>query len=371
MYISEVEVDGFRNLSSGSVHLSPGRNLLIGPNGAGKTNLLEAVYYLCTSKSFRGVTDEALMQNGKEYMRLCGSGNVDGRETTVEAGYRPGEKKRIRINDAVAGGVASLFEYFRAVSFGPGDTELVLGSPAIRRRFLDISLAQVNRSYIQLLWSYKRVLAQRNALLREMADTYDPAGTRSDEPVIAAWDQKLAELGVELHGLRSNFIARVSAYAESYHQKLAGSTNRLRVDYVASPALDVFDVVRLVAKFESRRSRELAMGQSMYGPHRDDLSLKLNGQECKGYASQGQVKTAVLALKLGICEYIKERTGEYPILLLDEIFSDLDREHLDCLISELPSFSQAIVTTSKIEEINDLSIFEKTLRVENGTIRVN
>ncbi len=370
MYLDSLDITGFRNLEHQVVHFNKGSNLIVGLNGAGKTNLLEAIYYLCTAKSFRGASDDIIKQYDTDMFRIAGSGEIFDEPVTVEVAYRPGEKRHIKINGVMERRVASLYEKYRAVSFGPGDVDLIYGSPAVRRRFLDISIAQVKRGYISQLWEYKKVIAQRNALLKELGDAYDSIGAIEGEGLLQVWDQKLVELAVEIHATRGMFVQAIMKIAGEYHRQMSESDSALDICYEASPRLDEYSVDCMSEKLRLRRGRELAMRQSMYGPHRDDIVFKLFGQDCRNSASQGQVKTVVLAVKLALCIYIKDHCGEVPILLLDEIFSDLDRNHLDCLLSLLPELSQVMMTTSKLDDIRDLSIFESILTVEDGRVNI-
>jgi len=368
MQIDSLVIAGFRNFNSVEISLASGANLLFGSNGSGKSNLLEAIYYLCTAKSFRGATDDVIKNRDSEFFRIAGEGYLEDRAVKIELAYKPREKKHLKINDVPQPKLAALYEYLKVVFFGPDDVELILGSPAVRRRFLDISIAQLEPGYISLLWEYKKILAQRNALLKELGNAYDSLGVIDDCSSLLVWDEKLIELGLDINRSRNKFIQTVSNLAKGYHEKLSGSNDELRIAYKASPTLDNYTPDAYRNKLDSKRTRELFMGQSMYGPHRDDLQFLLSNYDCKGFASRGQVKTAVLSAKLAVFEYTKQLCGEAPILLLDEVYSDLDRKRLDYLMSLFPSLSQVIVTTSKLGEVKELDIFGNIMRVDGGSI---
>jgi DNA replication and repair protein RecF len=368
VHLDSVEITGFRNFASAAVRLSPGRNLIFGPNGSGKSNLLETIHYLCTAKSFRTAAADLIVQNGADFFRIVGEGTVGGEPVTLELAYRPGEKKRIKINGVPHTKVAMLYGQFKVVFFGPDDVELVYGPPSVRRRFLDISIAQLEAGYIPLLWEYRKVVAQRNALLRELGDAYDSLGAIADDESLQVWDEKLVELGLAVYGLRARFIRDVSILAGESHNQLTATDDTLEMRYKASPSLEEYSTDAYRAKLESRRTRELLMRQSMYGPHRDDVQFLLSGEDCRSYASRGQVKSAVLSVKLAVLEHVKRLCGEPPILLLDEIFSDLDRNRLDYLMPLLYDLGQVIVTTSKLEEVKELGVFENLLRVVGGSV---
>jgi DNA replication and repair protein RecF len=300
---------------------------------------------------------------------MVGEGKVGDEPVTIELAYRSGEKKRIKINGVLHSKVAVLYGQFKVVFFGPDDVELVYGPPSVRRRFLDISIAQLEAGYIPLLWEYKKVVAQRNALLRELGEAYDSLGAIAGDESLQVWDEKLIELGLAINGSRARFIRDVSELASRFHSKLTANDDSLEIRYKASPVLDEYSVGAYLSKLESRRTRELLMRQSMYGPHRDDVQFLLSGDDCRSYASRGQVKSAVLAVKFAVLEHVRELCGEPPILLLDEIFSDLDRNRLDCLMPLLEDLGQVIVTTSKLREIKDLRMFENLLKVDAGVIK--
>jgi len=368
VHLDSLDITGFRNFTSASLQLAPGKNLLFGANGSGKSNLLEALYYLCTAKSFRGAADDLILQNGADFFRIVGEGDVGGERTRIELAYQQREKKRLKINGVQQSKVASLYEQFRIVFFGPDDVELVYGPPSVRRRFLDISIAQIEVGYISLLWEYKKIVAQRNALLRELGDAYDSLDTISGEEFLQVWDEKLVELGLAINASRSKFLKDVSVLASQFHSKLTACDGELKTRYKASPALEEYSAAGYRAKLESRRARELLMRQSMYGPHRDDVQFLLSGDDCRAYASRGQVKSAVLAVKLAVLEHIRTLCGEPPILLLDEIYSDLDRNRLDSLMPLLDVLGQVVITTSKLGEVKELNKFENLLKIEDSSI---
>lgn len=368
MHIERLTMSGFRNFESETVELSPAANILFGPNGSGKSNLLEAIYYLCTAKSFRGASDDVLLRDGSEFFRLVGEGFLDRNPLKIEIAFKPREKKRIKINAVPETKLSTLYEYFKVVSFGPDDVELVYGPPSVRRRFLDISIAQLDRGYISLLWEYRKVLAQRNALLRELGEAYDSLGAVEGDELLGVWDERLIKFGLAIHAARERFIEKVSELAGGFHDRLASNSAEFNIKYIASPRLDDWSKEAFRDKLTFRRRRELLMKQSMYGPHRDDLQFVLSDTDCRSFASRGQVKTAVLSIKLAVFDHIKALCGEAPILLLDEIYSDLDRKRLDSLSALLPALSQVLITTSKLEEVKDLDAFENSLSIIEGRV---
>jgi DNA replication and repair protein RecF len=368
VYLANLKIAGFRNLDSASLELAPSRNLLFGPNGSGKSNVLEAIHYLCTARSFRGATDDLMVKSDANLLRIVGEARMEGRIVKVELAYQRHGKKRLKIDDVVQPKLGALYELLKVVFFGPDDVELIYGPPSTRRRFLDLSIAQLQVGYIALLWEYKKVVAQRNALLKELGEAYDSLGAVDGEESLAAWDERLITLALRINSYRAEFVSEASDISAGLHRKLTATDDKFEIRYKASPSLETYSAEAYQRKLESRRARELLMGQSMYGPHRDDIEFLLSGTECRGFASRGQVKSMVLAVKLGVVELIRTHCGESPILLLDEVYSDLDRNRLDLLISLLDDLGQVVITTSKLGEVTDLDAFENLLRILNGSI---
>ncbi len=366
MHLNFLNISQFRNFESVSVEFAPGRNLLFGPNGSGKSNLLEAIYYLCTAKSPRGAADESILKTDSDIFRLEGKATIADQVTEIELAYQRHGAKRLKIDGVVQQNLRSLYEQLRAVFSGPDDVDLVYGPPSGRRRFLDISIAQLMSGYISLLWDYRKVTAQRNALLKELGEAYDSLGAVGNEQLLQVWDQKMVELALGIHEYRRQFIHDIGELAAGFHRKITDSSERLEIRYQPSPSLAEHTAAAYHAKLKTRRTRELAMGQSMYGPHRDDVEFVLSGKDCRSTASRGQVKSAVLACKLGILDHMRNLWGEPPILLLDEMYSDLDRKRLDLLVSILGDMGQVIITTSKLAEVKDLSIFKRILKIDAG-----
>ncbi len=369
MHVKHLKLTSFRNFESVEIEFAPGANLIFGKNGSGKSNMLESVYYLCTAKSFRGANDDLLRKSDAELFRIEASGELSNSEVQIEIGCKPGEKKRVRINGVPETRLSSLYEHLKAVVFAPDDVELINGPPSVRRTFLDISIAQFDRSYIPLLWEYKRVLAQRNALLKELAEEFAAIGTATDDSSLQVWDTRMAELAVDINARRRKFLADISGPSSEYHHKLTDSPFDLAIEYKPSPSLETFDTARFQQKLESRRRRETMLGQSQYGPHRDDITFRIGDYDFRSYGSRGQVKSVVLSVKLAVLLYLRDVTDEWPILLLDEIYSDFDARRLEYLSSIIPTLGQVLVTTSKLSEVKDLSVFEKSIMVDNGETR--
>lgn len=364
MFISQLELTNFRNIEKSELAFSESTNLIVGPNGAGKTNILEALYYCGTGRSFRTHFDENLIRRDTDFFRLVSEGQIDPHQVTVEVGVEPGSRKMIKVNSAPLKKLADLYQYFRLVEFSPYDLDLVIGPPSSRRRFLSLTISQSAPAHIALLSDYSKLLAQRNALLKD----YQERGSLSEqmETTLAIWDENLAQSAVEINTVRAEFIAQLSPLATDFYNRISGHDEDFKLMYTPSPRLPEFTAENFAAKLKSRRRRELAMGQTLYGPHRDELQFLVKDAEARSYASQGQIKTAVLSVKLAQHQYLKDKLEQAPVMLLDEIYSDLDRKRLGFITDLLPDLGQTFVTTSKTSEINDLSIFICKHRIEGG-----
>jgi DNA replication and repair protein RecF len=364
MYIERLKLTSFRNIMEAELEFSPGKNLICGLNGAGKTNILEALFYIGAARSFRTHLDENMVNSNSDFFRLEARGQIPPHDVLIEIAVKPGTRKTIKANSAPLKKLGELFEYFRLVEFSPYDINIIIGAPSLRRKFLSITIAQSEPRHIAVLSEYYKTLAQRNALLKtyQGRDRLLP----DQEATLLVWDEKLAQHAVAIHTSRCHFIEKISLLATDYYQKISASKEQLTLRYSPSPKIEEYDPVALCAKWSSRRRRELAMGQTLYGPHRDDLAFSIDGLEAKSGASQGQIKTAVLSLKLAQYEYLKERLNQTPIVLLDEIFSDLDSARLDFIIELLPQLGQTFIATSKPSEIKDLTIFNSKYILEQG-----
>jgi len=364
MFIENLKLTQFRNLKKAEIQFSSKNNLIVGPNGSGKTNILEALFYIGSGRSFRTHLDENLANTDSEFFRIEAGGKIGRHEVQIEIGVEPGKRKIIKVNSAPIRKLGELFEYFRLVEFSPYDLEIIIGSPSVRRRYISITIAQLDPPHVSVLSDYHKTLAQRNALLKSFEET--PRLSASQEASLAVWDEKLAIHAVQIHQNRKKYTKKIAELSADFYRRISGSEEYLKIEYNPSPGLDEFTADHFCEKLASRRQREIALGQTMYGPHRDDLKFYIDSLEAKNAASQGQIKTAVLSLKLAQYEYLKQKLERLPIILLDEIFSDLDRMRLDFVMNLLPELGQSFMTTSKLSEVNDLDIFESKFSVERG-----
>lgn len=407
MFLSHLTLDHFRNYRTLSLDFARPFTLLQGRNAQGKTNLLEAIYYLATSKSSHARTEKEVVGWSAEsapipYSRIRGVVQQQNGEVELEIlfssrGDDTNYAKQVRVN-GVARRSIDLIGNLRAVLFLPTDVALVAGSPGERRRYLDIALCQIDRSYTQHLSRYQKVTTQRNSLLRRLRE--ENASYR-DPGVIAQlrfWDEQLVEHGAFVLARRYSFLARLDPAARTLHSELSAGLEHLQLVY--QPSFDPGflgepDYRRLAAgditphtgrlpavpltlaalqetfqkKLDSRRSRELAAGATLYGPHRDDMAFLVNERDLRTYGSRGQQRTGALALKLAEVQAMTAETGEAPILLLDDVMSELDAQRRATLLAALEGVPQAIITATDWEDFSpDFRAQAQLLRVEGGLL---
>ncbi len=359
MILTKLTIENYRNIASAV--FEPGRELTVicGKNGQGKTNLLEAAWMLTGARSFRGARDAELVRDGAEYAVAEGSVEGGERENDIRIfiGGEPGARKTrtARVNGVAHGRAGNAAGTFTAVVFDPGHLSLVKGGPEGRRRFLDTALCQLYPGYVTLLRQYTRLVTQKNALLKQYFTTPDADG------LLDVFDERLAKSGAELSRRRREYLAQIGPEAANTYREIAGGGETLMLRYEAS-CTDAADLARILR--ESRR-RDTAAGFCTAGPHREDLSIFVDGREAKRFASQGQQRSAVLSLKLAEAAGARQITGEHPVMLLDDVLSELDETRQAYLLCRM-SHRQIIVTAC------DASLFGRTggkiCRMENGVL---
>lgn len=340
MAIAHIELDNFRSYSNRSFSFDPGVTLIIGPNGSGKTNILEAVYVLATTRSFRA-RDESLIHQGADLLRVVAktpeveySFAYQNQPTIAKKVAHDGVKKTLR------GHIGNV----PVVLFEPGDLQLLAGPPSARRGYIDTILCQTDPEYLQALNEYKRGLRQRNALLRD--HSFVPAD------VLFAWNVQLTSPAVILRTKRQQFISYLQSRLPSLYASIAGKTHELDIQYRSNPSMDVTDEASLLQKFEEVLQRDTAAGFTTAGPHRDDFLVMFDGHSIDARASRGEHRSVVLALKLAELEYQNEFARARPLFMLDDVFSELDSYRRTYLLKTIGDY-QTIVTTTEADSLQD------------------
>ena len=371
MYVRQLGLRDFRSWAHAELELTPGRTVFVGPNGYGKTNLVEALWYSSTLGSHRVATDAPLIRVGAPRAVVSTVVVNEGRECAVDLEIAAGRANKARLNRSPVRSPREVIGVLRAVLFAPEDLTLVRGDPSDRRRYLD-DLAAVRRPRVAAVRAdYEKVLRQRTALLKSASG----ARFRSDRgslDTLDVWDGHLAAHGAELMAARIDLVNELAPEVQKSYQLLAPSSRPAAISYRASvdaepDAADVEGLrIALLAQMVQRRDAELERGVCLVGPHRDDLELRLAEQPAKGFASHGESWSMALALRLGSYELLRA-DGSDPVLLLDDVFAELDTARRAALAAAAASAEQVLVTAAVLDDIpHDWDAERVTIALHDG-----
>jgi DNA replication and repair protein RecF len=355
--VTHLELVDFRNYTAATFELRPGTTAVVGLNGQGKTNFTEALAYLSTLSSFRGAPDDALIRWGAETAviraTVC---HDDGREVLVEAEINRTGRDRVLVNRQKLGRSRELLGVVRVSVFSPDDLALVKEGPGLRRRFMDDTLVALALKYDALRLELDRVVKQRNTLLKQAAGRLDQAAVVT----LDVWDAKLAEVGDQFGHARSVLIARLDPMVIEAYEQLAGRPTPIELRY--EPHWRQRGLAEALAQ---SRTDDVRRGVSTVGPHRDDIELVINGMPARTHASQGEQRTLALALRLAAHRMVAERSGSAPVLVLDDVLSELDAERAAALLHHLPP-GQVVLTTAAT--LPTAATPDATVRIRAGTV---
>lgn len=342
MEIHKLTLDNFRNYEHEEISFCPGTNVIFGDNAQGKTNLLEAVCMFSYGRSKRAKSDSELIRFGERFFRLSMTFSDAVREYEAVMQVGTDGKKTIKINHVAITKLSQLMNYLNVVMFSPAELDIVKGAPSVRRRFLDEAVSQLFPKYFSGLTQYYKILEQKNGLLK----TLRTKGVQSDE-LLSVWNEQLAETGAQIVLKRREFMENLALAAAQVQAQI--SKEELSVDYLPSVECGGEGAVSVFyEKLQHNQRREIETGAALLGIQRDDIRLRIGGKDARLYASQGQQRTAVLSLKLAQTEYIHEVRGEYPILLLDDIMSELDSYRRRFLAEKIKN-KQVLITATDAE----------------------
>ena len=355
MYVRHLGLQDFRSWANIELDLTPGRTVFVGSNGFGKTNLVEALWYSSTLGSHRVATDAPLVRVGASRAVVSTIVVNEGRECAVDLEIAAGRANKARLNRSPVRSPREVLGVLRAVLFAPEDLSLVRGDPSDRRRYLD-DLAAVRRPRVAAIRAdYDKVLRQRTALLKS-ASGARYRGDRGALDTLDVWDGHLAMHGAELMAARMNLVNELAPEVQKSYQLLAPASRPASIGYHASIDIETdspdIDILReeLLAKMAERRSAELERGVCLVGPHRDDLELRLGDQPAKGFASHGESWSMALALRLASYELLRAEDSD-PVLLLDDVFAELDTARREALAAAAASAEQVLVTAAVLDDI--------------------
>lgn len=357
MIIESIELKNYRNYDELHMEFSPGTNILYGNNAQGKTNILEAVYVCCTTKSHRGSKDREMIHFHEDESHIKLNIRKNDVPYRIDMHLKKNKAKGVAINGVPIRKASELFGIVNVVFFSPEDLNLIKNGPADRRKFIDLELCQLNKLYVHSLVSYNRILMQRNKLLKELM--FKP----EYEETLDIWDMQLVQFGREIIRYRMDFIDQLNDIIREIHSRLSGEKEHLKIIYDPDIDMDRFEQ-------ELRRSRaqDIKQKTTLTGPHRDDIGFFINEIDIRKFGSQGQQRTAALSLKLSEIELVKKIVKDYPILLLDDVLSELDGDRQNHLLSAINHIQTMITCTGLEDFVNNRFQMDRLFQVVDGTV---
>ncbi|MGM9928788.1 MAG: DNA replication/repair protein RecF [Bacillus sp. (in: firmicutes)] len=369
MYIESLKVKNYRNYDELDMHFENKVNVILGENAQGKTNIMESIYVLAMAKSHRTSNDKDLIRWDEEYAKI--EGRVQKRISSVPLELIISKKgKKAKCNHIEQQRLSQYIGNLNVVMFAPEDLHLVKGSPQVRRRFIDMEIGQVSPLYLHEYSQYQKILQQRNHYLKLLQTK-----KQSDLAMLEVLTEQFIQYAVKIIQKRFEFLTLLQKWAEPIHSGISRNLETLKIEY--KPSVDVSEsmsvskmIEEYTQKFEKVKQREIDRGVTLFGPHRDDLAFIVNGRDVQTFGSQGQQRTTALSLKLAEIELIYAEIGEYPILLLDDVLSELDDFRQSHLLNTIQGKVQTFVTTTSVEGIDHVTLREAaTFEVVQGSMR--
>lgn len=363
MRIDHLKLNKFRNYDKLDIKFNDNLNIIIGNNAQGKTNILEAIYFLSITKSFLSVNDKNCMKRDEVFTKI--EADVINNDKKKKLSLIINDNgKRLEINNNQIKKHSEYIGNLKIIIFNPDNIRLIKDAPGNRRKFLNIEISQLYGRYINILNEYNVVLKQRNEYLKYIKNG------RPNEIYFSILNEKFVELAYEIYKYRIDFINNLNKYIGNIYKEIS-NYDGLYINFI--PSIDINDIDNfknnMLNKLKNNYEREIIYGNSLYGPHRDDFSFKLDDNDLLLYGSQGQLKMAILALKLAEIDVFYDVSGEYPVLLLDDLFSELDVFKRNKVINYLNRDIQTIVTTTDLDNINNELIKNAyVFKIDNGKV---
>lgn len=362
MFVKKLQLNNFRNYDREEYNFSPGINIIVGQNAQGKTNCVEAVFLLATGFSPRVKRDKQVVRYGQKKGEIFAEASSRIGTLSSKIEYYSDANKKVTVNGIETKKVGELLGNIFAIFFNPGELKLIQESPEDRRRFMDISISQTSKRYFYALSKYKKILEQRNNLLK------DPDKDLIFD-TIPIWDEQLANYAAEIIVARNDFIKRLAPHARAAHSYITDQREDLKVSLSSKYQGSQREIAEeLKEGLFATLERDMILGYTTMGPHRDDLKITVNDEDVRAFGSQGQQRTAALSLKLAELEIYKEHFGEAPVLILDDALSELDKSRQKRLVRLLEGVQTIITCTHVDEEVFEGMEYKKFV-VEEGTIR--
>lgn len=359
MFIKRLQMLNYRNYNVLDINLGPHVNVFMGDNAQGKTNILEGIYYCAFARSHRTSKDRELINWNADNALLSVMVGRERLDKRIDISILKDGKKAIQINKIKIKKIGELFGNFNVVMFSPEDLKIIKDSPGVRRKFIDMELCQLNPKYYYNLVQYNKVLNERNSILRNRNINKD---------ILDVYDMQLVEFGYNIMIDRLEYIQKLNKYSAKIHSEITSGKEKIEFKYTST----IKDLENIKENFysllEKNRVRDCERGITSVGPHRDDFTVLINDIDTKSYGSQGQQRTAVLTIKFSSLKIIKELTGEHPVLLLDDVLSELDFSRKRYILSTIGDI-QTIITCTGIEDLYEyLDDKSKVFKVKDGEI---
>ena len=357
MIIKSLELTNYRNYDSLNINFSEGTNILYGNNAQGKTNILESIFLCATTKSHKGSKDKEIIKFGHEESHIRAYIEKNDIQQRIDMHLRSSKTKAIAIDEMKIKKAAELLGLLKVVFFSPEDLSIIKNGPAERRRFIDMELCQIDNFYLYNLNNYNKIVNQRNVLLK---DLYMNPSLRD---TINIWNSQLISYGSKVIERRNVFIDQLNEIIRDIHKTLSGGKEDITIVYEPNTEIENFE-----AELIKCTEKDIKLKQTTVGPHRDDISFMVDGIDIRKYGSQGQQRTAALSLKLSEIELIKKITKENPILLLDDVLSELDSNRQNYLLNYIGKMQTIVTCTGLDEFINNRFEIDKVFKIEEGKI---
>ncbi|MED3661605.1 DNA replication/repair protein RecF [Ureibacillus sp. FSL K6-8385] len=368
MIIERLQLINYRNYESLDLEFSPNINVLIGENAQGKTNILESIYVLAMAKSHRTSNDKELIRWGEDYGKIKGEiRNRHGRFPLELLITKKGKKGKV--NHIEQSKLSNYIGQINVVMFAPEDLNIVKGSPQVRRRFIDMEIGQISPIYLHELLNFQKLLKQRNQLLKSYQEKQ-----KVDEVLFDIYTEQYIQSAIQIIRKRFEFVDLLQEWAEKIHSGISQGMENLKIKYFTTKGIEKNwtnseMTTYLAEKFAQVKEKEMERGLTLIGPHRDDLQFLVNDYDVQTYGSQGQQRTTALSLKLAEIELIKQETGESPILLLDDVLSELDDFRQSHLLNTIQEEVQTLVTTTSVDGIHHETLqHAKMFHVKQGKV---
>ncbi|MED3561113.1 DNA replication/repair protein RecF [Bacillus xiapuensis] len=369
MYIEQLALKNYRNYETLSIDFENKVNVILGENAQGKTNVMESIYVLAMAKSHRTSNDKDLIRWDQEYAKI--EGRIQKQHSSLPLQLVISKKgKKAKCNHIEQQKLSQYVGNLNVVMFAPEDLNLVKGSPQVRRRFIDMEIGQVSPVYLHDMSQYQKILQQRNHFLKMMQ-----IKKQSDQTMLEILTEQFIETAVKIIHKRFEFLQLLEKWAQPIHSGISRGLESLKIEY--KPSVDVLEgqeLSKMIASYEEKfnkvKLREIERGTTLFGPHRDDLLFFVNNRDVQTFGSQGQQRTTALSVKLAEIELIHSQIGEFPILLLDDVLSELDDYRQSHLLNTIQGRVQTFVTTTSVDGIHHQTLKDaSTFEVESGVLR--